>query len=139
MGGLMAPSADRFRQLVRTYIRNFNARDFDALMAIYAEDATLEDPVGTPLVHGKTAIRAFYEQAAAHYSFLQLTGDFRFATDAGALAGPIVLAAMMDAFGPHTAMVIGAGVLIGAALVSRAAISIATPPLRPRLESRPTG
>ena len=82
----MAPSADRVRQLVRTYIRNFNARDFDALMAIYAEDATLEDPVGTPLVHGKAAIRAFYEQAAAHYSFLQLTGDFRFAGDAVAFS-----------------------------------------------------
>jgi len=82
----MTLSADRVRQLVRTYIKNFNARDFDALMAIYAEDATLEDPVGTPLVHGKTAIRAFYEQAAAHYSFLQLTGDFRFATDAVAFS-----------------------------------------------------
>jgi MFS family permease len=69
----------------------------------------------------------------------QVLGGFRFATDAGALAGPIVLAAMMDAFGPHTAMVIGASVLLVAALVSRAAIRSASPPsLSPRLESRPT-
>jgi len=78
----MTLSADQVRRIIQTYIKNFNARDFDALMSIYAENATVEDPVGTTMVYGKAAIRAFYEQAAAHYSFLQLTGDFRFAADA---------------------------------------------------------
>ena len=52
----------------------------------------------------------------------QVLGGFRVATDAGALAGPVVLAVVMDAVGPQAAMVVAAGMLALAALVSRLAI-----------------
>jgi|KBSMisStaDraftv2_1062788.scaffolds.fasta_scaffold134358_2 ketosteroid isomerase-like protein len=45
----MTRTVDQVEQLVRGYIKAFNARDFDALMSIYAADATLEDPVATSL------------------------------------------------------------------------------------------
>jgi len=77
---------EQVRDLVGFYIRKFNARDFDAMMDIYAEDATLEDPVGTGLNSGKRAIRAFYDQYLDQPSFLQLTGDFRYAADAVAFS-----------------------------------------------------
>ena len=82
----MTRTAGEMRQLIRDYVRAFNARDFDALISIYAEDATLEDPVGTPIQRGRDAIRAFYEGYGAHPSFLQLTGDFRYAGDAAAFS-----------------------------------------------------
>jgi len=74
-------SPEEIRCLVESYIRAFNARDLDAVTAVYAEDATLEDPVGSGVHHGKTAIRAFYERFRDQPSFLQLTGDFRYAAD----------------------------------------------------------
>jgi len=79
-------TAEETRQLIVAYIRAFNARDLDAVAAIYAEDATLEDPVGSQVHEGKTAIRAFYEQYRDQPSFLQLTGDFHYAGDAVAFS-----------------------------------------------------
>ena len=32
---------------VHAYVRALNASDLDAIVALYAEDATVEDPVGT--------------------------------------------------------------------------------------------
>jgi steroid delta-isomerase len=50
---------DRF---IRDYVRAFNARDLDRVVSLYAENATLEDPVDSAVVYGKSAVRAFYEQ-----------------------------------------------------------------------------
>ncbi len=49
---------------VRTFLdRYFTAAmqgtDFDAFAALYAEDGVLEDPVGTPPLRGRAAIREF--------------------------------------------------------------------------------
>jgi MFS family permease len=52
----------------------------------------------------------------------QMLGGFRVATDAGALAGPIVLAGLMDALGPQAAVVAAAGTLAIAAIGSRLAL-----------------
>jgi len=60
----------------------------------------------------------------------QVLAGFRLATDAGALAGPIALAALMDVFGPQAAMVGAAGVLVTAAVVSRLAIAVDRAPSR---------
>jgi MFS family permease len=49
----------------------------------------------------------------------QVLGGFRVATDAGALAGPIVLAGLMDALGPQAALVAAGTILATAALGSR--------------------
>jgi MFS family permease len=89
--------------------------------------------LGDFFIGSQTALLA---SAAPAGQRTQVLSGFRLATDAGALAGPIVLAAMMDAFGPHRAMVIAAAILVAAAVVSRLAIAISAPPRRlPRLES----
>ena len=79
-------SSDDIRNLITGYIKAFNARDFDRVMALYADDATLEDPVGTAIMRGKDEIRAFYERFRHEPSFLQLTGDFRFPENAVAFS-----------------------------------------------------
>jgi len=78
--------ADETKQFVDSYIRAFNDRDLEAVAAMYAEDATLEDPVGSSVHEGKAAIRAFYAQYRDQPSFLQLTGDLRYAGDAVAFS-----------------------------------------------------
>jgi steroid delta-isomerase len=42
------------------YIAAVAAGDVDAVLALYADDATIEDPVGTDPKHGKEELRAFY-------------------------------------------------------------------------------
>ena len=56
----MAASGDHIRATVGRYIEFMNASDVDSIAALYAEDATLEDPVGAELLRGREAIRAFY-------------------------------------------------------------------------------
>jgi DHA1 family chloramphenicol resistance protein-like MFS transporter len=60
----------------------------------------------------------------------QVLSGFRFATDAGALAGPIVLAALMDTFGPQLAMLAAAAILAIVAIASR--VGLPAPDLRLR-------
>ena len=56
----MAASADRIRQVVDDYVRLVGTGTADEIVALYAADATVEDPVGTGLRTGHAAIREFY-------------------------------------------------------------------------------
>ena len=57
--------AQLMRKALETYVTALNAKDVPAIMALYADDATVEDPAGTPVKKGKAAIEAFYQQIAA--------------------------------------------------------------------------
>jgi len=70
---------DDIHGLIRRYIAAFNARDYDTLLALFAQDAVLEDPVGSSPVRGKGNIRAFYEQFKDWQSSLALDGEIRIA------------------------------------------------------------
>ncbi|MGH8457655.1 MAG: nuclear transport factor 2 family protein, partial [Stenotrophobium sp.] len=48
---------------MQAYIDLFNRSDADGIAALYADDATVEDPVGSPLKVGKAAITDFYRMA----------------------------------------------------------------------------
>jgi MFS family permease len=52
----------------------------------------------------------------------QVIGSFRFATDAGALAGPIILASAMDLAGPQVAMLAAAAILASTGILARIAV-----------------
>lgn len=51
--------------LVERYLARHGATDLEAVVALFADDATLEDPVGAPAVRGREAIRAFYRSTHA--------------------------------------------------------------------------
>ncbi len=53
-------SPDEIRSLVNRYIDMMNSNDIDGIMALYAEGAVSEDPVGGPAHEGKEAIQNFY-------------------------------------------------------------------------------
>ena len=50
---------------VHAYVAAFDAGDPEMAVAIFAEDAVVEDPVGSPLKRGHDEIRAFYVASMA--------------------------------------------------------------------------
>ena len=62
---------------VETYISSFSKPDVEAIVGLYADNATIEDPVGTPLKEGIEAVREFYTGAVANGAQLELTGTPR--------------------------------------------------------------
>ena len=66
---------------VETYINSFSKPDVDSIVGLYADDATIEDPVGTPLKEGIDAVREFYTGAVANGARLELAGTPRCAGD----------------------------------------------------------
>jgi steroid delta-isomerase len=53
--------ADAVRAIVDEYLRAGREGDREAWLGLFAEDATLEDPVGTEVHAGKAALEAFYD------------------------------------------------------------------------------
>ena len=62
---------------VHKYVEAFDKADLDIIREIYADDATVEDPVGTEAHVGLEAVCAFYEGALASGAKLALTGTPR--------------------------------------------------------------
>jgi steroid delta-isomerase len=58
------PTPEQIRATVQTYIQMMCISDIDGIMALYAEDATAEDPVGGETKQGIAALREFYAFAA---------------------------------------------------------------------------
>lgn len=79
-------SAEQYRQVVEQYIRNMSAGDWQAVAALYAQDATVEDPVGGDVVRGIEAITAFYRNSCATGPRLELSGPIRVAGQEAAFA-----------------------------------------------------
>ncbi len=84
----MAANSDHIRKTIGRYIEFMNASDSDSIAELYAENATLEDPVGTEPLHGREAVREFYAGAVGNVT-LELTGSPRVA--AGQVAFPMRL------------------------------------------------
>ncbi|MDN4505981.1 nuclear transport factor 2 family protein [Dietzia maris] len=62
----MSASPDQIRSTADSYIAALTAGDLEAVMNLYAEGATVEDPVGNGTVHeSKAAIREFYASVVA--------------------------------------------------------------------------
>jgi len=75
-------------EIVERYVAAYNARDMDAVLALYRDDATMEDPYGTPPVSGKEALAALYKEGFEMGVVLALDGRIRCAGNA--VAFPLV-------------------------------------------------
>lgn len=71
------PTSAEMQAAMRRYVELLNAGDLEGVLALYADDATVEDPVGNPPQRGKEAIRAFYTQAIASNAQLKITAPQR--------------------------------------------------------------
>lgn len=77
----MIPSTAEKIRVVDAYIASYNKGDLEGIVSIFADDAAVEDPVGTPLLHGKKAIRNFMQAGVSMGAQLHLEGAIRCAGD----------------------------------------------------------
>lgn len=85
----MSADAATIRSTVHAYCEAFTKGDRDAYVALFADDAWIEDPVGTPRHQGHDAIGAFFEMSSSMAESIELrqTGPVRVA--AGECAFPM--------------------------------------------------
>lgn len=70
------PSQQQMKAALQAYIDGFNNGDADAVIALFAPDATIEDPVGSP-IKGRAEFEAFYRTGVAWGSKLALAAPIR--------------------------------------------------------------
>lgn len=68
------PTSEEMKAVMRSYVERLNAGDLEGVLALYAADATVEDPVGADVRRGAADIRAFYEMAIASGAKLTIVG-----------------------------------------------------------------
>lgn len=78
--GLEATNAQAGIVFAMAWIRDWNARDLDAILAHYADDVTFRGPkaeliVGQSLLTGKPALAAYWRAALARLTTLHFTLD----------------------------------------------------------------
>ena len=56
----MAASNERIREVIEAYVDRVANGTTDEVLALYADDATVEDPVGTEVRSTRESIREFY-------------------------------------------------------------------------------
>jgi steroid delta-isomerase len=85
----MTADAATIRATVDRYTACFSAADKEAFLANFADDAWIEDPVGTPRRDGKQSIGEFWDQSQGMADSVELrrTGPVRVA--AGEAAFPM--------------------------------------------------
>jgi len=76
---------------VRTYVASYNSSDLDGILSIFDQNATVEDPVGTPLKRGHEELRAFFGQGVEMGAKLTLDGPIRCAADCAAFPFHVTL------------------------------------------------
>lgn len=79
---------EQVQALMRRYVEWVDAGDIEGILTMYAEDATVEDPVGQPVLRGIAAIAEFYRKGLGQAKVSALvTGPVR-ATHNGCGAVP---------------------------------------------------
>jgi steroid Delta-isomerase len=72
------PTPEQMTAAVHAYVEGFDKADVEMIMSLFADDATVEDPVGTPIRVGHE-IREFYTGSIAAGAKLVLEGPIRIA------------------------------------------------------------
>ncbi|MGZ4683255.1 MAG: nuclear transport factor 2 family protein [Acidimicrobiales bacterium] len=85
----MAATNDQIHATIERYVEVFSAGDRAGYLSLFADDATVEDPVGADVVSGPEGIASFWDgvRAMSPDIELQLTGAPRLA--AGEAAFPM--------------------------------------------------
>lgn len=80
------PSHQEMVDVVDAYVSAFDRGDADAVAELFAADAVVEDPVGTPPHVGREAILGFYAASMQTGAKLKLEGPVRTTADSAAFA-----------------------------------------------------
>ena len=77
-------SPEKISRAVRAYFLAIRAMDADAFANTFAEDGTTFDPVGTPAITGRDAIREFLTSICKNFKSVGLTEESVFVAGSGA-------------------------------------------------------
>ncbi len=80
------PTPEQMQAAVHAYVEAFDKQDPAMAASIFADDAVVEDPIGSPPKVGQAAILEFYTQSMATGAKLHLTGPIRVAAAHAAFA-----------------------------------------------------
>lgn len=80
------PDPIKMEAAVHEYVAAFDASSPERVAALFAADATVEDPIGTPPHVGHAAILGFYTASMQTGAKLRLEGPVRIAGDHAAFA-----------------------------------------------------
>lgn len=75
------PDPVKMEAAIHAYVAAFEAGSPDQVAALFAADATCEDPIGSPVHNGREAIRAFYTESMKTGAKLKLEGPVRIVQD----------------------------------------------------------
>ena len=83
------PTPEEIRATVERYTQVFSAGDKEGYVGLFADDASLEDPVGAGVHTGREAISAFWDQTREMTADIELriTGPIRVAGNEAAFPG----------------------------------------------------
>jgi steroid delta-isomerase len=65
------------KQALHVYVDAFNAQDAERIIALFAPDAWIEDPVGSPPKRGRDEIAAFYRASVQRVRRIELAAPVR--------------------------------------------------------------
>jgi len=85
------PSEETMENAVSAYVARLSAGDLDGVVALFASDASVEDPVGTPPRVGHAALREFFGVAVSANAKLVLDGPIRTASNYAAFPFHVIL------------------------------------------------
>ena len=85
------PTPEAMTAAVHAYLDAFDRTDPAAVRDLFAPDATVEDPVGSPPNRGHEAIHAFYAKSMETGAKLHLEGPVRIAGNSAAFAFSVKL------------------------------------------------
>lgn len=85
------PDAAAMETAVLAYVENYNRGNLAGIVDLFAEDATVEDPVGTPLKKGRKEISEFFRAGIEMGAKLTLDGPVRCPADHAAFAFHVTL------------------------------------------------
>jgi steroid Delta-isomerase len=85
----MTASADQITATIERYVEAFSAGDRAGYLALFADDATVEDPVGADVARGAAAIAAFWDGVRAMAAEITLTRTGAIRIAAGEAAWPV--------------------------------------------------
>lgn len=74
------PTPEAMEAAVHTYVEAFDKGDAALAASIFAQDAVIDDPIGSPPKVGQAAILQFYTESMATGAKLVLQGPVRVAT-----------------------------------------------------------
>ena len=78
--------SEKIIKAVEEYFEFFNSQDAKGIAQLYADNAKVTDPVGTPTKVGKEAILSFYKLAVKNGARLKRSGPIRVSQNFAAFA-----------------------------------------------------